>query len=62
MSDELDFTPRELVKGVVERREFIEQVRQIAGVTAKGLDWIDEVLDFKNNWPASGGGNSRPTT
>ena len=47
MSDELDFKPREFVKGAFERREFIEQVRQIAGVTAEGLDWIYEVLGFQ---------------
>lgn len=47
MSDELNFNAREFVRGVVDRREFIEQVRQIAGVTADGVAWMNEVLDFQ---------------
>ncbi len=40
------FNAREFVKGVVERREFIEQVKQITGVTAAGVEWMHEALDF----------------
>ena len=46
MNDE--FNAREFVRGVVERREFIEQVRQIAGATgAPGVEWMHEALDFQ---------------
>jgi hypothetical protein len=42
-----DFDGRQFIKNVFERQEFIEQVRQIADVTAKGLSWMDEVLWFQ---------------
>jgi len=39
-----EFDARGFVMGIWERRDFMEEVRKITGVTAEHLGWMSEVL------------------
>lgn len=47
MDHEKNSNSREIVTGVVERQEFIEQMKQMVTVDTTGITWMNEVLEFQ---------------